>query len=123
MSQRGDSGTNLCPCQISILFAWECAQQVLKTYHMKRICIAEGAAWSREGIRQAHVLSSLKIPYVILAATILPRNQEALKSEVRTARSLGYPSSPIKAEAATIANGIPSPRSQRAIMNMTTIVL
>jgi hypothetical protein len=87
---------------------------------MKLICNKEGTAWSKEGMRQAYVLSILKEPYVTAAATILPMNQEALKSEVKTGRSLGYPSSPINDEAATIANGIPSPRSQRAMMNITT---
>lgn len=49
-----------------------------------------------------------------------PTNQDELKSEVRTALSLGYESSPINDEAATMANGIPKPRIILAITNIAT---
>lgn len=50
-----------------------------------------------------------------------PINHDELKSEVKTARSLGYESSPINDEAATMANGIPKPRIILAITNIATI--
>ena len=50
----------------------------------------------------------------------LPINHEALKREPIWARSLGYDSSPIIDDAATIANGIPRPRRKRPMTNIAT---
>ena len=47
-------------------------------------------------------------------------NHDALKSEPMRARSLGYDSSPIIDDAATIAKGIPKPSRKRAMTNMAT---
>jgi hypothetical protein len=62
----------------------------------------------------------LNVPSVTPAATIAPTNHEALKSDVITARSLGYDSSPMRVEAATMANGMPRPRIHREMTNMAS---
>jgi hypothetical protein len=54
------------------------------------------------------------------AAAIAPTKYEALKKDVRVARSLGWPNSPIKADADTIHMTIPKPRVIRAKMYMPT---
>lgn len=47
-------------------------------------------------------------------------NHDALNNDPSRARSLGYDSSPIMEDAATMANGIPKPNRKRAMMNMAT---
>jgi hypothetical protein len=56
----------------------------------------------------------------IAAATIAPIKYEALNNEVRYGRSLGYPSSPIRAEPEMIQKTIPTPSNIRAMMYMAT---
>ena len=57
---------------------------------MKQTWSREGTAWRREGILQDQSLgASACVPNATPAATTLPMNQEALKIEVRTGRSLG----------------------------------
>jgi hypothetical protein len=49
-----------------------------------------------------------------------PTNQDELNKDVRVGLSLGYESSPISDEAATMAKGTPKPRMILAITNIAT---
>ena len=56
----------------------------------------------------------------IADAAIEPKKYEALKNDVRVARSLGWPSSPIREEAETIHITMPKPRTILAKMYIPT---
>ena len=98
-----------------------------------------GTICKDEGIRHPQVDCMLKVPKVTPAATMAPSiqqhqgmtllnirgrnapiNHDALNNEPMRARSLGYASSPIIDDAATMANGIPKPNRKRAITNIAT---
>lgn len=64
------------------------------------------------------LLAMLLVPKQIPAAMIWPTKYATLKSEVRTGRSFGYASSPIREEAETIQVGMPNPKINRATMYM-----
>jgi hypothetical protein len=55
-------------------------------------------------------------------AVICPIKYDELKSDVRIARSLGWPSSPIKAAPEMMQKRMPTPRSMRAMIYMATVV-
>ena len=63
----------------------------------------------------------LLVPKQIPAATIDPTKYEALNKEVSTGLSLGYPSSPSKADPATMQTGMPNPRMMREMMYMAAL--
>lgn len=65
-------------------------------------------------MRQLQLFGIEFVPKAIPAAATWPKKYATLKSEVRTGRSLGYPSSPIREEPETIQVGIPKPRTRRA---------
>jgi hypothetical protein len=78
---------------------------------MKQICSSEGHICRREGRRQLQSVFMSLVAIAIAAAAIAPRKYEALKKDVKVARSLGCPSSPIRAEAETIHMTMPKPRA------------
>lgn len=88
---------------------------------MKQTWKAVGTNCNALGILHAHVFGIAKVPSVVPAAAIAPTNQLALKREVKVARSLGYDNSPMRDEAATIANGIPIPSKILPMINMGTV--
>lgn len=57
----------------------------------------------------------------IPAARIDPMKYEELNREVSTGLSLGYPSSPSKADPATMQTGMPNPRMMREMMYMAAL--
>lgn len=62
------------------------------------------------------LVTILFVPKQMAAAVIWPTKYDTLKSDVRTGRSLGYASSPIREEADTMHVGMPNPRIRRATM-------
>jgi hypothetical protein len=90
------------------------------TYKTKQICNSEGHICRREGTLQLQLDGISTVLSAIAAATIAPMKYEELNREVRTARSLGCPSSPIIADPAMIQKTMPSPRSIRAIIYIAT---
>jgi hypothetical protein len=60
------------------------------------------------------------VTIAIAEAVIAPTKYEALKKEVKVARSLGWPSSPIKEEPEIMHRTIPKPRIILATMYVAT---
>lgn len=60
---------------------------------MKQNETRAGATWNKLGIRHAQSLSILKVAMVIIAARADPVKKNALNSEPKRARSLGWASS------------------------------
>lgn len=90
------------------------------THKMKKICRSEGHICRREGSRQLQSVFMSLVAIAIAEAAIAPRKYEALKKDVKVARSLGCPSSPIRAEALTIHMTMPKPRTILAKMYIPT---
>ena len=83
-------------------------------------CSSDGAIWTKEGIRQAHVSARLYVPRVVPAAMMAPTYQDSLNRPFNTPASFGYASSAMSEEAPEIQKGIPIPRMRRATRNMPT---
>lgn len=83
-------------------------------YRTVLICTIAGAICSRDGILQAQLDGIVTVPKPTVAATIWPIKYDELNREVRIGLSFGYPSSPIRADPATMQNGMPNPRRIRA---------
>lgn len=92
------------------------------TYKTVQICIAEGQICKSEGNLHDQSFFISTVFRVMAAARIEPIKYEELKSEVITARSLGWLSSPIKAEPEMIANRMPTPKIMRETMYKPTLV-
>jgi hypothetical protein len=90
------------------------------THKTKVICRRDGHIWSREGRCQLQLFFTSDMEMTIAEAAIVPKKYEALKNDVRVARSLGWPSSPIRAEALTIHMTMPKPRTILAKMYIPT---
>ena len=56
------------------------------------------------------------------AATIWPKKNETLNRDVRTGRSLGYASSPIREDPETMQVGIPNPKIILATIYIATTI-
>src|ERR1700710_1288738 len=90
------------------------------THKIKVIWRSEGHICRREGRRQLQSVFISLVPIAIAAAAIAPRKYEALKKEVKVARSLGWPSSPIRAAELMIHMTMPKPRTILAKMYIPT---
>jgi hypothetical protein len=90
------------------------------THKIKVICRRDGHIWSRESRRQLQLFFTSDMGIAIVEAAIAPKKYEALKNDVRVARSLEWPSSPIRADAETMHMTIPKPRTILAKMYIPT---
>lgn len=114
MSQRGLSGRKLSSGQCCSLRSCEVTHNTVQIWRSDgQICRIEGTLQL-----QCDLMSTVLI--AIADAIIAPMNQEELNRDVKTARSFGYPSSPIMAAPEIMQKRIPIPSNMRAMMYIAT---
>jgi len=88
---------------------------------MVPICRSDGAICRSDGIRQLQSVVISVVARLIADAAMEPMKYEALKKDVRAARSFGWLSSPIKDDPDMTQNTIPNPSSIRAKIYIPTL--